>query len=188
MKQFVIQFQSTEELHIKITTELLVYTFIKEFISRIDHLAENRNWDAILQNVTPEMTTGAFLRIVSNHTSNVNTAEMLHHHIERTKSTSANCPLINQITGDHLAENRNWDAILQNVTPEMTKKNSSLLRWILLALSEKGQQQPAKQIIHSFPVFGITVYHTCHIRKKRMRTYKKRRRILSTVNLIFHTG
>lgn len=40
---------------------------------------------------------------------------------------------------DHLAENRNWDAILQNVTPEMTKKNSSLLRWILLALSEKGQ-------------------------------------------------
>lgn len=40
---------------------------------------------------------------------------------------------------DHLAENRNWDAILQNVTPEMTKKNSSLLRWTLLALSEKGQ-------------------------------------------------
>lgn len=31
-----------------------------EFISRIDHLAENRNWDAILQNVTPEMTKKEF--------------------------------------------------------------------------------------------------------------------------------
>lgn len=39
---------------------------------------------------------------------------------------------------DRFAEYKKWDDILQNVTPEMTRTNPSLLRWALLALSEKG--------------------------------------------------
>ncbi|WP_294630996.1 DUF6057 family protein [uncultured Bacteroides sp.] len=39
---------------------------------------------------------------------------------------------------DRLAERRDWDSILRSVTPEMARKQSSLLRWMLLALSEKG--------------------------------------------------
>lgn len=55
---------------------------------------------------------------------------------EVTDKEHKNMEFISRI--DRFAENKEWDAILQNVTPEMTRANPSLLRWALLALSEKG--------------------------------------------------
>ena len=69
---------------------------------------------------------------------------------------------------DHLAENRNWDAILQNVTPEMTKKNSSLLRWTLLALSEKGQAGILSPYGNSFRSMRAIVDACVHQGRNRM--------------------
>ncbi|ADV42631.1 DUF6057 family protein [Bacteroides helcogenes] len=40
---------------------------------------------------------------------------------------------------DHWADDKNWNAILQEVTPEVARQSQLKLRWALLALSETGR-------------------------------------------------